>query len=410
MPIEFTNRLKKGKNPRSQSNALSQNFAERTVFRYILRRFEASVQELANQTGMPGSTIAGILNRLVARGLLVPNGTKTLGRGRPSIYYRARIPRPVCACQLDGTQVAAAVFDSDLKLQALEAETCSRIKSDTAAVDAIDRVLARLRTSLPPLISKVPDLALSLNAIKSNPRHLVSSVLPWVGLSLEKNLSERLATKVRIVSQLAPLIAEIQRLEHPVPKSFVRLRVADGVSAHMAINGETYLGHSRLAGELGHLTMDRNGPLCGCGRHGCLEVYCGGVALHQRLLNDLSSGVATTIEYEKVVKGSPRASVGILWEAWKSGDAYAHDFMRRAFDRIATAVGIVMNLLDPELILTGGYVLENRPEWVEEIRNRAQPCTLDSPLRPIPLRPGEATLEDELRVTGTMYFYKFSGV
>jgi hypothetical protein len=76
---------------------------------------------------------------------------------------------------------------------------------------------------------------------------------------------------------------------------------------------------------------------------------------------------------------------------------------RHAPEAVKSARERLLNLLDPELVLTCGYLLENRPEWVEEIRCRAEQWTLHSPLRPIPLRPGQASLEDELCVTGTLY-------
>jgi hypothetical protein len=83
--------------------------------------------------------------------------------------------------------------------------------------------------------------------------------------------------------------------------------------------------------------------------------------------------------------------------------------MRPVFDRLGWSLGIVMNLIDPELILACGYVLAGRQEWVDEVQQRAQEWTLYAPARSIPLILGSASVEDELRVTGTLYFHQFSG-
>jgi predicted NBD/HSP70 family sugar kinase len=377
------------------------------VFNYIASRLEVSAPELVNHTGIPNSTIAGILNRLVSRGYITPNGTEAGQRGRPSISYRVRLPRPICACMLDATQASAAVFDRDLRMRALEVQTFDRIKSLTAATSAINNALKQLRASLPGPTHQPRELALALNANMPDRQHLQSSVLPWAEQEIAKTFTRTLQMRVKIVPPIVGLIAEKQRLNHPVPESFVRFRVGDGVSAHITIRGETYRGYASLAGELGHVTVDPSGPLCGCGRRGCLEAYCGGPALHARLLADLTSGVNTIIDRAKVAQSSPRVSIDILWEAWRKGDTYAHDFMRRVFDLLAPSLGSLMNLLDPEIILASGYVLENRPEWVEEVRRRTEQWTLYSPCRPIPLRMSEATSEDELRVTAIMYFYEF---
>lgn len=394
--------------PSSQDAILSKNFAERTVFNCIVNRFEVSAPELINYTGMPGSTVAGILNRLVARSLVTPNGTEVRRRGRPSIRYRVCIPRPVCSCHVEATQVSAAVFDSNLDLCGLEIQPSDPIKSVASGVETVQKVVHRLQASLPKSISKVTELALALNAMRLGGQRLVSSVLPWADANFEKGLAKTLGMHVRIVPFFGPLIAEKQKLQGQYPESVVRFQVGDGISAHMAFDGESYLGHTSLAGQLGHLTVDTNGPICGCGRRGCLEAYCAGPALHKRLVEDMTSGVATLMDFERISKSSPRVSTAALYEAWNAGDSYARGFMRPVFERLAWSLGIVMDLIDPELILACGYLLSNRPEWVDEIQQRAQQWTIYSPSRSIPLIPGRASLEDELRVTGTLYFYQFN--
>jgi N-acetylglucosamine repressor len=398
---------------KSESDAASMQirsapFAERAVFNYIVNRLEVTAPELCRRTGMPGTTIAGILNRLVARGFVVASSTEATQRGRPSIRYRVRIPRSIFACQLDATQVAAAVFDRDLNPRALEVESFGNLSSVSVATEAISGVLARVRSSLPMSIDQPTELALSVNAAPLSRLQLLSSVLPWVQMNLADTLSEKLMLQTRVIPPMGPLIAENQRVTDPVPESFIRFHIGDGVSAHAVIGGESYQGYSHLAGEIGHVTIDSDGPLCGCGRRGCLEVYCAGPALHRRLLEDLASGVTTSIVYEKAAQSSPRTSMSMIWEAWQLGDSYANDFMRRVFELLGSSIGTLMNLLDPELVLASGYVLERRPEWVKEIIRKAEQWTMFSRFRPIPLQLSETTVEDELRVTAMLYFYEFN--
>jgi predicted NBD/HSP70 family sugar kinase len=390
---------------RSNSAVLSKNFAERMVFNCIANQFEVSAPELIRYTGMPGSTIAGILSRLVGRGLVTPNGTEVQQRGRPTIRYRVCIPRPICACAMEATQISVSVFDCDLALCGLEEHAFESLKSMPDAIEAVAKAVNRLKHSLPPSMDLPSEMALEVNVVRLDRERLVSSVLPWVEQSLEKRLAEKLGMRVKMVPAVVPLIAEKQKLQVRKPKSIVRFGVGDGISAHGSFDGANYQRHAALAGQLGHVIVDSSGPLCGCGRRGCLEALCGGPALHRRLLEELRCGVATTLDYEKILKGSPRASIAALWEAWNLGDSYARDFMRPILERLAWSLGIVMNLIDPELILACGYVLAGRREWVDEIRQRAQQWTVYSPTRPIPLVSGQASMEDQLRVAGTLYFF-----
>lgn len=395
--------------PSEDESLPPKNFAEKSLVSCIANRFEVSTSELIRYTGMPGSTLAGILNRLLTRGVIAPCGTQILKRGRPSIRYRLRLPRPICACQLESTGISAAVVDRDLRLRRLEKAEFSRISTSGEGAEAVISVIRKLKASLPRPADMPSDLALALNAIRMRPHQdrLISSVLPWAGLSLAQELAKRLNIRVKIVSPIAALIAERTGLRGHQYKSVVRFHVGDGISAHMLFNDETYQGHSSLAGQLGHLTVEPNGCLCGCGRRGCLEAYCGGPSLHQRLIEETGCGINTAISTANLRRNSPQHSIDLLWQAWKSEDTYAREFMRPVLDRLAWALGVLVNLIDPELVLASGYVLANRPEWIEQICWRAQQWILFSPARHIQMVSAKASLEDELRVTGTLYFYAF---
>src|SRR6185437_2039357 len=57
------------------------------------------------------------------------------------------------------------------------------------------------------------------------------------------------------------------------------VKVATGIGCGLIMNGDIYRGSGGSAGEIGHVTIDDNGPLCDCGNHGCLEAVAGGAAL-----------------------------------------------------------------------------------------------------------------------------------
>ena len=79
--------------------------------------------------------------------------------------------------------------------------------------------------------------------------------------------------------------------------------------------------------------------------------------------------------------------------------------MESIFDQLGWGLGLVVNLYDPQAIAAGGYVLADKPEWLDEIRRRAERWTLHAAKRDLPLQPGRATMEDILRVVGLLYFY-----
>ena len=70
----------------------------------------------------------------------------------------------------------------------------------------------------------------------------------------------------------------------------VYMALSTGIGGGIIIDGRLYTGHRGFAGELGHITIDRNGPVCGCGNVGCLEASASGTAVARMAMEHLASG------------------------------------------------------------------------------------------------------------------------
>ncbi len=108
-----------------------------------------------------------------------------------------------------------------------------------------------------------------------------------------------------------------------------------GIGSAAVVGGEVMTGRHGWAGELGHICVDDAGPRCGCGSHGCLEVYAGRRALLDRA-------------------GAP--SLDALVAALGSGDARALDAVASAAHALAIAVSAALNLLDLPRVVLGGHL------------------------------------------------------
>jgi predicted NBD/HSP70 family sugar kinase len=137
--------------------------------------------------------------------------------------------------------------------------------------------------------------------------------------------------------------------------NFVHVLVGTGIGSTIFVDGELYIGSSGLAGELGHTTIDENGPLCSCGNRGCLEIYSSGWAIIKRVRAALSDGVTSTLS--KVVAEHPEElSVEMIVSAVKAGDRLSQTVLSEAGIHLGTALAGLVNLLNPEKIILGGAV------------------------------------------------------
>ena len=137
--------------------------------------------------------------------------------------------------------------------------------------------------------------------------------------------------------------------------SFLYLSCDIGIGGAIVRDGEIVSGSHGFAGEIGHVSVSLDGPLCGCGRRGCLETYAGRRALVE------ASGVA-----EKNAASSGEALERLL-DAWHSHDVRTVEAVGRAIDALASAIGSALNLADVDTVLLGGWWTDFGPFFYETL-------------------------------------------
>ncbi|GAB4475775.1 MAG: ROK family protein [Anaerolineales bacterium] len=132
------------------------------------------------------------------------------------------------------------------------------------------------------------------------------------------------------------------------------LALGTGVGGGLVMNGQLHLGLSGSAGELGHIVLDPNGPRCGCGNHGCLEVYASGPAIAAMGMKMVSQGFATRIA--ELCEGDyNRITAALIAQAAQEGDAIALEIYQRAGEALGRAAAMLCVTIGPQrIVLTGG--------------------------------------------------------
>ena len=137
-------------------------------------------------------------------------------------------------------------------------------------------------------------------------------------------------------------------------RNIAYIKVGSGIGAGLILNQQIYGGTTGAAGEIGHLTIDENGPLCNCGNHGCLEAFAGGhaIATQGRLL--VESGKRTLLSELPLEKITAHE----VAEAARRGDLPAQEILRRAGTFIGIAIAGLINLFNPSIVIIGGGVAQ----------------------------------------------------
>ncbi len=174
----------------------------------------------------------------------------------------------------------------------------------------------------------------------------------WEMFPLERELKEMLHLPVVIENDAnAAAYGEFVFGAGRGVRNLVNITLGTGIGGGIIAEGKIYRGSGGFAGEIGHLHVLRNGPLCGCGRRGCVE--------------SLSSGTAIEREWRLLFSGSPAPQgvipdtcsglrAGQIIAAAREGGPDAVKIVERAAYYLGLALSYVVNILNPELIVIGG--------------------------------------------------------
>jgi glucokinase len=131
------------------------------------------------------------------------------------------------------------------------------------------------------------------------------------------------------------------------------LTVSTGIGGGIIVNGELYSGADGCAGELGHMTIEANGPQCHCGNFGCLEALASGWAIAKEAVTRINQGESSSIT-ELVDGRLENITAETVATAARGGDRLACDMVAKAANYLGIGLANLVNIFNPELIAIGG--------------------------------------------------------
>ncbi len=173
----------------------------------------------------------------------------------------------------------------------------------------------------------------------------------WFNVPLASAVGERTGLPVRVENDAdAAALAEARWGSGAGVTDFIYLTIGTGLGSSLIINGRAWHGVSGIAAEAGHITIEAQGRLCGCGNTGCWESYVSGWAIVQRTKELLSD-----------TGRSPQWSRGalephIVADAALAGDTLAQRVYQETGRYLGIGIASLVNLLNPGLIVIGGGV------------------------------------------------------
>jgi glucokinase len=148
--------------------------------------------------------------------------------------------------------------------------------------------------------------------------------------------------------------------------------VGTGIGGGLILRGQLFGGFRGAAGEIGHIIVEKDGPLCGCGKRGCVEALASRTAMEREVRRAIRAGAKSIVPKLLKERGRTRMTSSIIVRALRKRDPVVGKVMRNAEFYLGLLVANLVNTLDPEAIVIGGGIAERLQErFVGPIRTTA---------------------------------------
>lgn len=339
---------------RAQHNAL--------MLRLLWSKRETSRADLARLTGMSRSTVSAIVSDILDTGIVKETraGSSNGGR-RPMMLEFDDDARVVLGLEIGASHIDGVVTNLRGQIIARGERTLPTRERPTETLDAVASMgRDLLGTRLPALLGTGIAMPTPIDPTSGRP---LRTVLPaWEQTDVAAEIQQRLSCPVRIDND-ANLGALAEQWWGPGQNGgdLVFVKVATGIGAGLIIGGKIVSGAHGVAGELGHLSIDPNGPPCMCGLNGCLNVVIGTKALTAR-------AEARRPHFPDSILPELGIDLPTLIRASTANDPLALEILRFAGERLGQGLANLLNVLDPATIVVGGEITRAGPKLMEPVR------------------------------------------
>jgi glucokinase len=267
----------------------------------------------------------------------------------------------VIGIDLGGTKILATVMDG-------KGQIVAEVKQKTRAKEGPDAVVGRIASVAQKAVVRA---GIEWSAVQGvgigapgpidpqagmvyNPPNLPG----WEEVALGPRLSQALDVPVFLENDVnLGTLGEYAYGAGRGTRDMVGIFVGTGVGGGLILDGKLRSGFRHAAGEVGHMVVLADGPVCGCGRRGCLEAMASRTAIERDIQLGLEAGRESLVP-KLIQEGKGRLTSGTLAKAFRRGDPLVTEVLGRAQWYLGLLTASIVNLIDPEMVVFGGGVAE----------------------------------------------------
>ncbi|NLB72640.1 MAG: ROK family transcriptional regulator [Firmicutes bacterium] len=342
--------------PTTGNQGLVKDLNKAIVFNMIWRSAPTSRADISRASGLNRSTVSSLVDELIAEGYVTELGAGESALGRKPIMLQSNPDAGIIIGVELGVNYIRLIA-SDIAANVI---SCSGFSIDPA--DGVDRIVKTMLEAIESMAASVPSTLRGLIGVGVGVPGLVRSDsgvlafapnLKWRDVPLRDIMMGRLGIPVFVDNEANTAAMGERWFGAGVGvENMAYVSVGIGLGVGIVINGELYRGSSGYAGEMGHFTMQPDGPECGCGNRGCWETLASKSATIARVIRAIEEGRPTILAGH----AKHRFTMDDLADACVRGDEVAREALEDTGRYLGIGIAGLINTFNPELVIVGSSV------------------------------------------------------
>jgi glucokinase len=284
-----------------------------------------------------------------------------------------------------GTKVAAGLVNAAGEI--LSQQRVTMVSNDSAE-RGLQAVLSAIARVVPDGASAIAGIGICApgpldpkTGVILNP----PNVPCWRNFPLAEEVRRKYSVPVKVDNDAnAAALAETRWGAARGYKNVFYATIGTGIGTGIILDGKIFHGRTGSAGEGGHVSIDYQGPICRCGKSGCIEMFASGTALARRAREKLSGGEQSSML--ELAARVPDAITGeIIGKAYAAGDQLATELLTETVEMLALWLSNMIDLLDPDVIVIGGGAAALYRPFFDRLRERIPQFTVNPRAHEVPL-------------------------
>lgn len=312
--------------------------------------------DIANKTGLNKGTVSSQVSELLAEDLILESGPGVSSGGRrPVMLLFNHLAGYSIGVDIGVNYILGILTDLQGNITNEKITHFNDLSYEEIQIQ-LNMIIDSLLLSMPPSSYGLVGIGVGVpGTVSTEGEILLAPNLNWRNKDLKGFLEEKYNVPVLIENEAnAGAYGEKKFGAGQSSDNLIYISVGIGIGVGLILNGELYKGHNGFSGELGHMTIEVDGPLCRCGNQGCWELY----ASEKALVNSAAEKEIRPAEGQKL-------SLEMLNELAEGGDPVAINIFREIGNYLGIGINNIINIFNPEQIIVGNR-LASSGNWLRE--------------------------------------------